>query len=72
MYIIAIGWAYVIVLMSLTENSIVAGVATFVFYGLIPISLILWLGGAKARRQRRLLADQRARQSDGTDTQADQ
>lgn len=72
MYIIAIGWAYVIVLMSLTENSIVAGVATFVFYGLIPISLILWLGGAKARRQRRLLADQRARQSDGTDTQTDQ
>lgn len=53
MYIIAIGWLYVIFMMALTEASIVAGVATFFFYGLLPTALILYLGGSKVRRQRR-------------------
>jgi len=69
MYIVAIGWLYVVVLMALAETSVIAGLATFVFYGLIPVSLILWLGGTKARRS---LADQRARQRDRSDSQTDQ
>lgn len=56
MYIIAIGWMYVVVLMAFSETGLVAGLATFIFYGLLPVSLILWLGGAKARRQQRRIS----------------
>lgn len=52
MYIIAIGWLYVTVLMALTETSIVAGVLTLLFYGLFPVSLLVWLLGTPVRRQR--------------------
>jgi len=52
MYIIAIGWLYVTVLMAITETSIVAGVLTFLFYGLFPVALLLWLLGTPVRRQR--------------------
>jgi len=52
MYIIAIGWLYVTVLMAITETSIVAGVLTLLFYGLFPVALLLWLLGTPVRRQR--------------------
>lgn len=53
MYIVAIGWLYVVVLMAMTETSVVAGIATLVFYGLLPVGLLLWLGGYRARRRAR-------------------
>lgn len=52
MYIIAIGWLYVTVLMAFTETSLVAGTLTFLFYGLFPVALLLWLLGTPVRRQR--------------------
>lgn len=52
MYIIAIGWLYVTVLMAITETSVVAGLLTFIFYGLLPVSLLVWLLGTPVRRQR--------------------
>jgi len=76
MYVIAIGWLYVTALVALNEGSVVAGIISFVFYGLLPCSLLLWLGGSKMRRQRQryqeLLADQRANDSDRGDTKTDQ
>ncbi|MDA0191393.1 MAG: hypothetical protein OSW77_14035 [Proteobacteria bacterium] len=53
MYIIAIGWLYVTVLMAFAESNVVAGLLTFVFYGLLPTLLLLWLFGGPARRRRR-------------------
>lgn len=53
MYVVAIGWLYVVVLMALTEPSAVAGVASLVFYGLLPVALLLWLTGTPMRRRRR-------------------
>ena len=50
MYIILIAWMYVVVLMAASENSITAGVLTFLFYGLIPCAILLWALGAKHRR----------------------
>jgi biotin transporter BioY len=50
MYIIAIAWLYVTVLMAATEKSVVVGVLTFLFYGLIPCAILLWVLGAKHRR----------------------
>ncbi len=57
-YIVAIAWLYVVLMMSLTETSFVAGVATFLFYGLLPLSLFLWLVGTPQRRRNRRSADQ--------------
>jgi choline-glycine betaine transporter len=76
MYIVAIGWLYVTVLVALNETSIVAGIASFLVYGLLPCGLLLWLGGSRARRQRQryreLLASQRADDDDRSDTKPDQ
>lgn len=54
MHIVAIAWIYVTLLMALTESSILAGILTFGLYGLIPLTLFLWIFGAPERRRRRL------------------
>lgn len=78
MYIIAIGWLYVTLLMALTEASIVAGVLSFVFYGLAPTALLFWLPGTKARRQRSakrsaaVAGDEFAHAPDRSDAKPDQ
>lgn len=73
MYIVAIAWLYVTLLMALTEPSVVAGILTFVFYGLLPCGLLLWLVGTPQRRrnQSRQIAKQQLGQPDGADTEAD-
>ena len=52
MYLIAIAWLYVALLAAVTDNSVVGGVLTFVFYGLAPMTLFLWLFGTPTRRWR--------------------
>jgi hypothetical protein len=65
MHIVVIAWLYVTVLMALTESSVVAGILTFLFYGLLPTALLLWLfGGPVRRRAARLSAE---RQQTGSD-----
>lgn len=71
MYIVAIAWLYVALLMALTEASIVAGVLTFTFYGLLPCSLLLWLVGTPQRRRLRQVAEQQLDQQDGADAERD-
>ncbi|MES2832220.1 MAG: hypothetical protein V4695_09525 [Pseudomonadota bacterium] len=56
MYIVAIGWMYVILMMAITEESVVAGVMTFLLYGLLPLTVILYLGGTSRRKRRRAMA----------------
>lgn len=53
MYIVAIAWLYVVLMMSLTEQSWIAGVGTFTLYGVAPLSLFLWIAGSPARKRRR-------------------
>lgn len=53
MHIVAIGWLYVTALMALTESGAVAGVLTFLCYGVLPTTLLWWLSGGRKRRQRR-------------------
>ena len=57
MYIVAIAWLYVVMLMALTEPTFTAGAATFVFYGLLPLALLLWILGTPERRRRRSRID---------------
>jgi hypothetical protein len=87
MYIVAIAWLYVVVLMAFTESSITAGVLTFFFFGFAPCLLLLWLFGGPARKRHKLMrahqaakakletqsvADDNVHQHDGADTQTDQ
>ncbi|EXI76393.1 MAG TPA: hypothetical protein PK440_15265 [Candidatus Accumulibacter phosphatis] len=52
MHIIVIAWLYVTVLMAMTESNVVAGILTLLFYGVLPLALLLWLFGGPARRRR--------------------
>ncbi len=53
MYIIAIGWLYVTILVAANEASLIGGIVSFTFYGLLPCGILLWMSGSKVRRQRR-------------------
>ena len=53
MWIVAIGWSYVVILMAATEHSFVAGVMTFLVYCMIPLSVLFYITGGKRRRARR-------------------
>ncbi len=68
MYIIAIAWLYVTLLMALTEHSWVAGVATFLLYGLGPVALLLYLLGTPQRRRNRQRREQEAAARAQTDS----
>ncbi len=57
MYVIAIGWLYVTLLMAATEPNLTAGVLTFVAYGAAPLALFLWLFGTPQRNRSRRARD---------------
>lgn len=61
MYLVAIAWLYVVVLMSLAEafsdrGSWLGAVVTFILYGAVPLAVALYLIGTPARRAARLRA----------------
>ncbi len=58
MYIIAIAWIYVTFLMAVTETSFIAGLATFLLYGVLPLSVFVYVFGTPWRRARRRRAEQ--------------
>jgi hypothetical protein len=67
MWIIAVGWIYVVVLMAATEPTVVAGIMTFFGYCVLPLSILLYLTGSKRRRARgEIAARQAARQASTT------
>ena len=75
MYVIAIGWLYVTLLMAATEPNLTAGVLTFVFYGAAPLALLLWLLGTPQRKRNRLsrqAVDDAIGKDDGGDPRRDQ
>ena len=76
MYIIAIGWLYVALLVAANEPSFIAGIISFLFYGAVPCGLILYFAGSKVRQQRRAylesLANQAASDNNRENTQSNQ
>ena len=52
MHIAAVGWMYVVLMMAITEDSVVAGIMTFFLYGVLPTLIIVYLGGSPQRRRR--------------------
>ena len=51
MWIVAIGWMYVVTLMAATESTVVGGIMTFFGYGVLPILLVFYLTGSRRRRE---------------------
>jgi hypothetical protein len=42
---------YVVTLMAATEPSVIGGIMTFFALGVLPLSLVLYLGGVRFRRR---------------------
>ena len=62
MYLVAVAWLYVVVLMALAEGTAVNGswlgaTITLVLYGLLPLAIALYLLNTPARRAARRRAD---------------
>lgn len=70
MYIVALAWIYVVLMMSITETSVVAGVMTFLMYGMVPVAIILYVGGSQRRKRRRHLEEIRRREAAAQETAA--
>ena len=56
MYLIVIGWLYVVLMMAVaqatnTTGTLVGAVFTFVLYGALPVSLVVYLIGTPARKE---------------------
>ena len=56
MYLIAIAWIYVVLLMSIAEatnttGTVLGALITFLLYGAVPLSLVLYLMRTPARRR---------------------
>ncbi len=59
MYLIVIAWLYVTLLMGLveafsTQGTVLGAIITFLLYGVLPMSLVIYLGGTPLRRKERL------------------
>jgi hypothetical protein len=59
MHIIAVGWMYVVLMMSITEESVIAGIMTFLLYGVLPLAIFLYITGSGRRKRRRAAAENR-------------
>ena len=72
MHIAAVGWIYVVLMMAITEESVLAAIMTFFFYGVLPVSIIVYLAGTGTRKRRRqqeqLQAMQERQQAEQNDT----
>lgn len=62
MYLIAIAWMYVVLMMVLaealsTQGTVLGAVITFVLYGLLPLGLVMYILGTPGRRRIRQAAE---------------
>ncbi|MEQ1591484.1 MAG: hypothetical protein ABL892_03740 [Thiobacillaceae bacterium] len=69
MYIIAIGWAYVILMMAVTSSSLIKGLMVALFLGVLPLWLFIYVAGASRRRS---MADQPTDAPHRKNTESDQ
>ncbi|MEI7785498.1 MAG: hypothetical protein WCK08_14010 [Betaproteobacteria bacterium] len=58
MYLTIIAWLYVVLMMSVAEaaspqGTVLGAIATFALYGLLPLSIVIYIMGTPARRRAR-------------------
>lgn len=68
MQIVAIGWAYVVLMMVLAEalgpgGSVLGAIVTLLLYGVLPIGIVLYVGGSRGRARARRQAETAAREA---------
>jgi hypothetical protein len=80
MYIVAIAWIYVALMMGVAEatntnGTVLGGIVTFILYGILPTAIIIYIMDAPRRKRVRLSlereASEPAKSQNGHDTQAD-
>ncbi|HEY0663387.1 MAG TPA: hypothetical protein VGD18_02145 [Thiobacillaceae bacterium] len=71
MYIVAIGWAYVILMMAVTASSVGKALSIVFFLGALPLALFVYLAGGRRRRSVAVV-DEVSNQRDAADSKADQ
>ena len=54
MYLVAIAWIYVVLMMSIAEvmhpdGTLLGAIVTFLLYGVLPLSIVLYIMGARLR-----------------------
>jgi hypothetical protein len=62
MYIVPIAWMFVVVLMTIaeatsTQGTLLGAFFTFVLYGLLPLSIVMYVLGTPGRRRARRAAE---------------
>lgn len=65
MYLIAIAWIYVVLMMALAEalapqGTVLGAVITFILYGVLPLSILMYILGTPGRRRLRQRAESEA------------
>jgi len=69
MYIVAIAWSYVVLMMALAEalspqGTLIGAFFTLLLYGVGPLTIVLYIIGTPARRRARRAAESDARTRD--------
>jgi hypothetical protein len=77
MHIVAVAWIFVVVLMAAaeatsTQGTLLGAFFTLLLYGLLPLSIVLYLMGTPARRQARRRAEAAAAQAEAACAAPDQ
>ncbi|HOA95698.1 MAG TPA: hypothetical protein PLP74_08520 [Quisquiliibacterium sp.] len=57
MYIVALAWIYVVLMVSIMQPTVLKGVVTFLGTGLLPLALFLYLMGTPQRRRNQKRAE---------------
>lgn len=75
MYLIAIAWIYVVLMMSVAEaissqGTVLGAAITFIFYGVLPLSILMYIMGTPGRKRARRAAES-AQADGGSQTPAD-
>jgi hypothetical protein len=71
MYIVAIGWAYVILMMAVTASSVGKALAIVLFLGVVPIGLFVYAVGGRKRPRSMPVSDRVADERDAADSESD-
>ena len=66
MYLVAIAWIYVVLMMAIAEatssgGTLLGALVTFTLYGLLPLAIVMYLMGTPMRARARKAAEAAAR-----------
>jgi hypothetical protein len=68
MYLVAIAWIYVVLMMAVAEavspqGTVLGAVFTFLLYGVLPLSIVMYILGTPGRKRARRAAEAAADQA---------